>query len=251
MRIKQGYVSKSVSDFPFLKALKLTGYIDSERPLVVFGVYSQADMDVIINHKSKVIVVWCGQDAIDCIFFGRHQYLKEVMHVTWLSNVYRALKSFLHIRLISPVFLGGEFEPSILGSKIFVYSPSTYPEYHQYNLVLELMHTYPNIDFVVGNGLIPQHKWLSGHGSTVYSDCFIGLCLSGFAGGGQTIMQMGLKGIPVVTNVLELPNTREWHSIDCITNFIDSEMENIGTINYKLSNAVELQLKKDEIWMEV
>lgn len=251
MRITQAYVSDSVADFPFRKALDLTDYIDSGRPIVVFGVYSDRDMDVILAHKSKVVIVWCGQDAVDCIFYGRYQSLKNCIHVTWLPNVERVLKSFLHIKLISPVFLGGNFWPATLGNKVFVYAPSSLPKYHGIDLVYRLIDKFQEIDFYIGYGNINQREWLTAVGDNVYNKCFMGLCLSGFAGGGQTIIQMGLKGMTVVTNVLQLPNTKKWVSFEDICQIIESEMEKIGTTQTKLAESVETMLKKDQIWLNV
>lgn len=251
MRITQAHISDSVSDFPFKVALRLTGYIDSSRPLVVFGVYSDRDMDIILNHKSKVMVVWCGQDAVDCIFFGRYMSLKHVTHITWLTNVERALKSFLDIKLVPPVFLGGNFKPYELGDKVFVYAPSSSPRYHGSNVILELMDLMPELTFELGNGMFSQEEWLSSVGDICYSRCFVGLCLSGFAGGAQTVMQMGLKGITVVTNVIEMPHTRRWESIHDICEVIKQERSKIGTVQNKIAESVELQLKKDEIWLNV
>lgn len=251
MRITQAFVSDSVADFPFKKALNLTDYVDSLQPLVVFGVYSDRDMEVILAHKSKVLIVWCGQDAIDCIFMGRYQYLKNCIHVTWLPNVERALKSFLHIKLITPVFLGGNFWPSTLGNRVFVYAPSSFPKYHGIDLVYLLNDRFPDLNFYIGHGNVNQSLWLSGIGDDVYNKCFIGLCLSGFAGGGQTIMQMGLKGMTVVTNVLHLPNTKMWADIEDICDLIDQEREKVGTVQTKLAESVETMLKKDQIWLNV
>lgn len=251
MRVTQCYVSKSVADFPFKESLNLTDYLDSSRPLVVFGVYSDADMEVILAHKSKVLIVWCGQDAVDCIFFGRYQDLKNCLHLTWLPNVERALKSFLNIRLISPVFLGGNFWPSALGNKVFVYAPSSFPKYHKIDLVHELANRLPEIDFYIGHGGVKQSEWLTGIGDDIYNQCFIGLCLSGFAGGGQTIMQMGLKGMRVVTNVLDLPNVIKWGNFNDIVEAITRERENIGSVQLGVAEKVEIQLHKDPIWLEI
>lgn len=251
MRITQAYVSDSVADFPFRKALDLTDYIDSGRPLVVFGVYSDKDMEVILAHKSKVVIVWCGQDAVDCIFYGRYQSLKNCIHVTWLPKVEKALKSFLRIQLISPVFLGGNFWPTTLGNRVFVYAPSSLPKYHGIDLVYLLTDKFPELDFYIGYGNVNQREWLSGVGDNVYNKCFMGLCLSGFAGGGQTIMQMGLKGMTVVTNVLNLPNTRKWDFFEDIAKIIEEEREKAGTVQLELAESVEIQLKKDHIWLDV
>jgi hypothetical protein len=251
MRIEQAYISQSVADFPFIKRLNITPYIDSERPSLFIGCYTDADFQAIMQHKSKAVVVWCGQDALECILYGWHNRLKNVIHVTWLTNIERALRSFLPVRLVPPVYLGGEFEPSVLGNKIFAYAPQGFPEYHGFNVILKLIKAMPEYQFLWGDGLISQKEWLLDRGNSVYNDCFIGLCLSGFAGGGQTIIQMGLKGMPVINNVLNCPNSIAWDSIESIKKTIEHEARKIGTKNTKLANMVSIQVNKKPTWLEV
>lgn len=249
MRVTQGYVSRSVGDFPFLEQMKLTEYLDSSRPLAVFGVYSNDDLQVIANHKSKVIIFWCGQDAIDCIFLGRYQFLKNCIHVSHLVNVVKALSPFLDVKLINPLSLGGDFKPTYLGKKVFAYAPMTYPAYHRRALINSLEEILP-FEFIIGDGSMPQDEWLSGLGDETYNDCFIGLCLSGFAGGGQTILQLGLKGRKVITNVLLLPSCISWTNFDDIEKAILRESENIGIKNIALAHHVK-SLIDNHSWLEL
>lgn len=249
MRVTQGYVSKSVNDFPFLRQMGLTEYIDSIRPMVFFGCYSNEDVQIISNHKSKKIIFWCGQDAIDCIFFGRYQYLQDCIHVSHMVNVVKILKPFLDIQLIAPLSLGGTFIPSPLGNKIFLYAPASHPSYHKAELIEQLSERVP-FEFIIGDGSVSQYVWLNGHGGKVYDECFIGLCLSGFAGGGQTIIQLGLKGRKAVTNCLNLPNCVNWRTIDDIVFAISNEAAKIGSENKELSKQMN-DLIDNHNWLEL
>ena len=54
----------------------------------------------------------------------------------------------------------------------------------------------------------------------------------------MSIIEMGLRGIPVITNVLELPNTRPWNSIEDIEKIVQAESGKIGNINTAMANEV-------------
>lgn len=253
MRITQGYVSKSVSDFPFLKQMELTEYLDSGRPVVFFGCYSEEDLQIIINHNGKKVIFWCGQDAIDCIFFGRYQFLQDCIHVSHLVNVVKALSAFLKIKLINPIYLGGKFSITPKAKKVFAYAPDSFPKYHNIGLIRAIQKRIPEeygIQLLYGDGSVSQKDWLKGVGDAYYYGCFIGLVLSGFAGGGQTVIQMGMKGIKVVTNVVDLPNVINWKSIDDVVHAISNEYIRIGENNEGLSISVKESLNSGD-WLDL
>jgi hypothetical protein len=252
MRINQAYISQSVADFPFLERLSLAPYVDSTQPALFIGCYSEDDLAAILQHQGKAVVLWCGQDSLDCILRGWHARLKHVKHVTWLTNVERALRNFLPVSLVSPILLGGNFQPSVFGKRIYAYCPASFPQYHRADLIAELQDYYQDhFEFVIGGGGIAQSVWLSSFGNVVYNDCFIGLCLSGFAGGGQTILQMGLKGRRVVTNVMNAPNTYEWGSVADIKKAIEAEAKLIGKEGNGMAKLVKAYVDKEPTWLEV
>lgn len=248
MRITQGHVSKSVGDFPFLEQMQLTEYVDSGRPIVFFGCYSEEDLTNICNHQGKKIVFWCGQDSVEAIFYGRYHFLKDCIHVSHLVNVVKALSPFLNVRLINPVSLGGHFKPSPLGKKVYAYTPGNLV-YHNVSMVNFLKAKLP-YEFMIGDGSVEQSEWLSGYGNELYDDCFVGLCLSGFAGGGQTVLQLGLKGRKVITNVLTLPNCIAWETLQDIEEAIKIEAIKMGATDLKLSEDVR-SLIDNHSWLEL
>jgi len=250
MRIEQCCISDSVADFPFKESLGLTGYLDSSKPCLFIGCYSERDFEAIVQHNSKAVILWCGQDAIDAIFKGWYQSLKQFTHVTWMTNIEKVLRHFLPIKLVPPVLLGGNFEPSKQGSIIYAYCPITAEGYHRIDLINKLKNYFPEYPFLLGKGFYNQSDWLVQCGDAVYEGAFIGLCLSGFAGGGQTTLQLGLKGVPVITNVIDSPNVLNWETIEDIKKIITAHLPNIGKVNTKLSESVKIHLNRNPLWLE-
>jgi len=248
--IKQAYISKSVSDFPFLEKLNLTEYNDPNAPALFIGCYTYDDINAIRNHNSKVTVFWCGQDALACIQMGWSRYLQNCTHVTHLINVERALKPFLIIKLVSPISLGGSFEPTPFGAKVYAYVPNTFQEYHGSEIINELISYYKDqFEFILGVGNVPMNEWLSGKGDEFYNECFIGLCLSGFAGGGQTVLHLGMKGRLCVNNIIDSPNSNRWNTIEDIKKVIESESKLIGQTSDGMAKLVNAHVNKTPTWL--
>lgn len=237
MRIIQGHVSQSVNDFPFLKAFELSPYHDPDKPCIFFGVYSDDDLHVILSHRSKVIIYWCGQDALDAIFLGRVQWLQHVDNMAAHDNIYKVLQPFLPIRKIKPFTFPESFPVSPLGSMVYAYAPHSFSRYHRMDLIEHLQVDLPQFKFIIGDGLTSQADWMAGIGNHVYNKCFIGLVL-GFAAGGATIMQLGFKGRKVVTNVFSLPHCLPWSSLSDIKEHIlrESEIKNPHDISHFLQS---------------
>src|SRR5690242_11519324 len=61
--MNQCHISDSLVGLDFRKRYNLREYFDSVRPLIIFGMYRQYDLNIFLNHKSDVTVVWQGSDA--------------------------------------------------------------------------------------------------------------------------------------------------------------------------------------------
>src|SRR5689334_2396777 len=59
----QCHISSSLSGLDFRKKYNMTEYVDSSRPLVIFGMYDYTDLGIYLRHKSDIILVWQGMDA--------------------------------------------------------------------------------------------------------------------------------------------------------------------------------------------
>lgn len=249
MRITQGYVSKSIMDFPFHQIYTLDDYNCAGSPSVFFGCYRYEDVHIINNHFGSKIVFWTGQDALD---FEKNNFeLKgNITHITAHRKVYNLLAhKFDNVKLVAPSTFLNKQNAQRLGKKIYAYCPSSAPEYHGSKVIYKLK--CDGYEIVTGDGRWTQAQWRSGKADEFYNEVGIGLCLSEFAGGGSSIIEMGLRGIRVVTNVFNLPNCIPWTDADEVAKLIDLESDKIGTTSKGLANAVWHSLDHDFKWLEI
>ena len=223
----QGYMSPPMRKFKWLESFGLFKKINDRIPLVIFGCYKKQDRLLATSHKGMVIIVWMGTDS--------HKRQKEfkwlrsqnIIHVTWLKPVQKYLKAAgVDCRLIKlPVKESPHPEPVTLGKKVYAYLAEGKPEYHGSKIVNSLDLNY---QLLVGDNSINQSKWYNGEGNKFYSQAFIGLALSDYVGGGMTIQEMAVRGIRVVTNVMDLPNCIPWKDKEDVERIINNEAKMIG-----------------------
>lgn len=243
MRVDQAYVSKSVSDFPFHEIYSLNDYNDIEAPCVFFGNYRFEDLRIIRQHKGKKLIFWTGQDALN---FQAWDTLNEAEHFCCLPKVYEKLNKYYKVRLVPPSSFLKSVNPQQIGTKIYAYCPSGMALYHGVKVVEDLRTA--GYEITIGDGQIPQHLWKHSC-NAYYNDLLIGLCLSSFAGGGTSIIEMGLRGVRVITNVLKLPNCIGWHDAQDIAGKIEKEKVNIGITNSRLAGEVWSSLDHKFEWL--
>jgi hypothetical protein len=209
MRIAQCHISKSVHDFPFYRLYDLNPYHDVTAPCVFFGCYNEEDLKAILRHNGLIVIWWCGQDALD---FQQWDLLtdKRVFYVTERLKVHEHLQSIgVSCRLNKCTNLADKAICTPKGDKVFAYVPASYPEYHGINVINIVRDAIP-YEIIIGDGSIKQNEWRAGKCNEYYDQCFIGLVLSHFAGGGATVMELGLRGRKCVTNVIDIANVIRW-----------------------------------------
>ena len=249
MRISQGYVSKSVMDFPFHQIYSLDDYRDNIEPAVFFGLYRYEDFMLAYQHLGQKVFFWTGQDALDCQAWEVVKFT-EARNVTAHPKIAELISSKgLTCELVNPSSFLNEVTPQRLGSKIYTYCPSSASEYHGGKIIDELKER--GYDIIVGNGYYSQQTWREIAGRLHYSQCFIGLCLSEFAGGGTSIIEMGLRGMRVVTNVFNLSHCIPWDSVEDVAASIEHERKMIGTTNDGIAKLVYKELDHEFKWLEL
>ncbi len=224
----QGHMSGPMIKFQWLRSYKLTGYKHPQRPLVVFGCYKPEDRRLIAQHKAEVIIVWMGNDTRIMNYRLKGELRdKKITHVTWLKPAQELLRNQgVDCHLIKiPIKERPRPEPVILGSKIYAYVQAGIPEYHGSDTIKELELEHP---LLIGDHSIKQADWYNGESDKFYAQAFIGLGLSKYVGGAMSILEMGVRGIKVVTNVLDLPNCIPWKTNEDIENAIKEESKKIG-----------------------
>ena len=239
MRITQVYLSKSVSDFPVMSSFNLQQYYDSSLPCLFFGMYRDEDFKALISHSGIAVVMWCGHDAITFKDWGLIKF-SNIYHTTafprvaeYISN--KGIKCKIHkpgdFREIKPIKSNGK--------KVYAYCPKSFPSYHGSDILKKL--NIPH-EIIIGDGSFTQEEWRDGKADEIYENCFIGLFLSSLAGGGAGIIEMGLRGKRVVTNVIQMPHTISWRTISEIEAAIISESRFIQSSNHPLAIFVKKSL---------
>lgn len=235
MKITQCYISESISDFPIRQKYNLDQYSDSLQPCVFFGMYRKEDLRTLLSHNGICIIRWSGQDALK---FTDWDELRRpnVFHITPFPAISRILLlNGFDCKLIYPPKLDRIPNPLILGNSVYAYCPSSAKEYHGYSLIEKLSKSF---DIIIGDGSISMDQWPSVC-DLYYSQCFAGIVLNNHAGGGASIVEMGLRGMNVLTNVLCLPHTNRWDTYEDIEFFLLRQKQiSSGKTNYELANQV-------------
>jgi hypothetical protein len=242
-------------DFPFHQVYALDDYNTSMLSSVFFGMYRFEDHELYSNHGMfnhvHRTIFWTGQDALD--FDWDHNSVGSQIqdrNITAHPKIYKILKGKVDsCLLVRPAAFLNIQKPQVLGKKIYAYCPSSAPDYHGKKIIDELR--CGGYEIVIGDGQFTQEQWRNGRADFFYKDICIGLCLSEFAGGGGSIIEMGLRGINVVTNVFELPNCIPWNSIHDVTQAIEDQMQYVGHTNITLSQYVWDSLDHKHEWLEI
>lgn len=245
MRIAQGYVSKSIMSFPFHQIYALDDYNDSRYPAVFFGMYRYEDYQLMCSHVGEKKIFWTGQDALDFDFKDKYHCNNVTAHPK--IHAFITAKGY-ECELVKPAAFLNEINPQKLGPKIYAYCPKEAEDYHGKKVLDELR--LMGYDILIGDGSIPQSLWK--HSSNgFYNDIFVGLCLSDFAGGGGSIIEMGLRGIPVVTNVFDLYHCIPWTNAKDIAYTIEILKPTIGTTFNERAEEVWNGLDHEYKWLEI
>ena len=227
----QGYMAAGMGKFQWLESFGLQEYKNKREPLVVFGCYKDRDCRVVMRHKGDVILIWMGTDTHK-IDFDR-LIGENIIHVTWLKPVqtYMVNEGIDCKMLKLPIKEYPYPTPMILGDKVYAYVSKGKPKYHGSETVNSLNIKYK---LLIGNNSIRMSDWYGGMNNKFYSQAFIGLALSEYVGGAMSIQEMAVRGIRVVTNVLNLPNCIPWKDREDVERIINDEAKNIGRSNNQI-----------------
>jgi hypothetical protein len=120
------------------------------------------------------------------------------------------------------------------GNSVYTYLNKSKPDYHGKKTVDQVKSEY---EIVVGDGSYGKDEWMK-YADDMYGKSFVGLFLSKFCGGGMSIQEMGLRGIPVVTNIMNLPHCYRWGTVEDIQNKIQYLSSGIGKVDKELADQV-------------
>jgi hypothetical protein len=240
----QAHISSSLEGLDFRKKYGLTEYIDSERPLVIFGMYNYEDFRLYRQHKGKIIVVWQGMDSQVLIHENVVDILKkEATHYSishWIKN---ALECHGINSFYAPISATiGTADPKPRGNNIYFYTSNLSPEsslYYGEDMIEEIKQR-TGLNVIVAR----YDTYTKEELYEVYKSCFINLRLTKFDGCPNTNLEMGLMGRRSVYNG-DIPMSIKWNGVDDIYKSImheyytrEHDNKNISEITSIFVNSV-------------
>lgn len=246
MRIKQAYVSPGIRFFEpsFRKKYQLSGYHNRFEPTVFFGSYSEEDRKAIDKHRGLAVMVWAGSDAMRIAGYKDLFSKPNIKHVAIGKFIAEDLKragfDFIEVP-ITP--FEGKPSPVKKGKSIYAYVPHGKEAFYGHDIIADLDVPYNII--IGGSGRYTKEQM-----DEVYSQCFIGLRLTPHDGLPNTVVELGLKGIPCVYNG-GLPGSIPWTNVADVKEAIIREAAKIDTQDDELAYAMSDFINKNKFdWLD-
>lgn len=257
--------SKSVESFktPILTMHPhLRDNYNCNAPIILFGLYRNEDLRLVLQHKSYCMIIFGGSDTFigDKIWascgvnrFNNLLKLKEHMNKNnkiilisqskWISDDLKKINLDHH--LVPWYSLNKNlFSPVNKGKFIYIYNKD-HPFYGASlikNIEKKLQGKYY---IITANGSISYEKM-----PEIYSQCFIGLRLVLHDGLASTVQELGLMGIKCVHNG-NSPSALNYKTENDIIAHIEREAQKIGTIDEKMANQVDKYLNIDSSFFKI
>lgn len=222
--MNQCYISKSLAGLDFRARYNLTDYVDSLRPLIMFGMYRQEDFDLLMSHRSDITLVWQGMDArsIEATWLP---YLKDkrVSHIAISHWIESSLSLYgIPCKLLPVSATIDNIFARERGSHVFLYYSDDSPtsvEYYGAHLIPEIESRTGLKVLTARHGEYSRMALLN-----IYRQCFINLRLTQYDGCPNTNLEMGLMGRRSIFNG-NIPHSIKWRGIPDICLSITDEYE--------------------------
>jgi hypothetical protein len=237
------YVSPSIKFFKEMTKNKynLRDYnpaIHINEPVLFYGLYTNNDLILLINHKGKKKLLFGGSDARYNTFTQNYKLLMKhnIEIVCQSAHLYKKLgkirypKYLSTLRPFTPAQIFDFYEPdNVKGKNVYIYTSKKNPEVYGNDIYIPVMQKLKGrFNFIVCEaGTTNDIK-------SIYKKCFIGIRLTRFDGLGCTNIELGLLGIKSITNNLS-PNCLSWKTVDDVVNHIIRESKTIGQKNPELA----------------
>lgn len=251
MRVEQAYIRKSMDAiYPmFMRRFGLKRYVDHNKPVVIFGCYTESDVRLIAAHRAPVLMAWLGGDF--ALFGDRTLWKRDnIQHIAigrWLEQDLQE-----HGLRYKRVNLTGSplvdiLKPEPLGTAVYTYLHEKRPEYYGASLVAELQKRLEGeIEFIIHRGFTTPSAQMP----DVYRKCFAGIRLVKHDGGGEAVIEMGLMGRRTVHNG-DLPCSINWKTTDDIIDILREEQMCAGMIRTEMPIEVKDHIQMTDEWLDL
>lgn len=240
----QCYISPSLAGLDFRKRYGLTDYVDSLRPLIMFGMYRDEDIDILVRHNAPITLVWQGMDArvikSDWLPYLKNERVSHIAISHWIESSLMLYGIRCSLLPVSATI--DNISPQDRGGHVFMYysddSPSAV-EYYGAHLIPEIEDRTGLKVLTARHGEYDRENLLR-----IYRECFINLRLTQYDGCPNTNLEMGLMGRRSIFNG-HIPHSIPWRGIPDICLSIKSEYERRhepnGHISTDISNFLNIK----------
>jgi hypothetical protein len=225
---KQCYVSNGLIHFKerLYKKYNLTEYIDINAPSLFFGIYTDDDINTLINNIGFKFIIWGGEDA-NITKAPSRSTIDTVMSIN--NTIHLAISMCIYNRLLScgihsiPIDFNlvdkNIFKPvdkKLLGQSIYIYNGHTEGREMIYgkHTYMEVVQKLPKFNFIYSNTINEKYENMP----QIYMKCFIALRLTQYDGNANTVQELETMGIPVIHN--QSTYGLKWTTVDDIINHI-------------------------------
>jgi hypothetical protein len=212
----------------------MTGYVDSSKPLVIFGMYRPEDYKIFRDHPSEVIIVWQGMDARN-LLSSSVEVIKSrpAKHYAISHWIKQSLDNYGIESELFPIHATiDNLECCPRGDSIYFYSSDNLESslyYYGEMYICEIAH-------ITGLNVIraTASTYTRDELIEVYKKCFINLRLTTYDGCPNTNLEMGLMGRRSVFNG-DLPHSIKWDNLYRMCDDITREYETRQNDNSEIS----------------
>jgi len=218
--MKQAYISKSLVGLDFRKKYNLAEYSDTSGPLVMFGMYSEEDLETFMKHKGELTLVWQGMDAKEfkqfdklkkkeCKHYAISHWIQQSLELNGIECTYAPVSATI-----------GVASPLPRGNSIYFYTSKMSQESSDYygEFMIEEIRQRTGLNVHICTHETHTKECLF----EIYKDCFINLRLTQWDGCPNTNLEIGLLGRRSVFNGL-IPGSIPWANVDGIVKSIMEE----------------------------
>lgn len=232
------------------------GYVPN-KPMIFFGMYRQKEMQLVLQHKHKCLIIWGGTDALRFLnkgnqalypFFRNTTKIYHIAQSKWISDDLKKI-NMSHKLLPWYSLVKSNFTCTEKGKCIYIYLPTRFYGANIFNALKKRLNG--KYEFIIGGGNLRTEKRIPYHKMPeIYSRCFIGLRLVPHDGLGSTVQELGLMGIKCVHNG-NSPSALNYKGIDDIIKHIENEAKTIGSKDEELAKKVDKYLNIDSSFFKV
>jgi hypothetical protein len=201
--------------------------------------YRQKDLDIYLKHKSDVILVWQGSDAMklteewadilktrEAKHYSISHWITDSLNKHGIKSTYAPISATL-----------GNANPIPRGNSIFFYTSHESKESsdHYGEFMIDEIRKKTGLNIIVAT----HDTYNKSDLYDVYKDCFINLRLTTHDGLPNCNLEMGLLGRRSIFNGM-VPCSIKWTSIDSICNSIMHEYYRRGESNKDIADLTDI-----------